>query len=163
MRSQNNLKKLYLHFYDTYSNQIWLGAGSCTLEININSEFKQTRGILLFNHEKHYIFTTTVPMVTKFSTMVIYHDDGLLIIKSHNTLKTRSCRITWQPKIIISPQPECLWPPNLVGWWFILKSSYPQSYQNLCSHDLVSSRDKLKPLYLLYCSAYDHQVLHKGN
>ena len=154
MRSQNNLKKLYLHFYDTYSNQIWLGAGSLALEININSEFKRTRGILLFNHEKHHIFITTVPMVTKFSTMVIYHD-GLLIIKSHNAFKTRSCRITWQQ--------ECLWPPNLLGWWFILKSSYPQSYQNLCLHDLVSSCDKLKPLYLLYCSAYDHQVLHKGN
>ena len=27
--------------------------------------------------------------------------------------------------IIISPLPQCLWPPNLPGWWFTMRSSHP--------------------------------------
>ena len=27
------------------------------------------------------------------------------------------CEISWQTKTIISPFPQCLWLPNLVGWW----------------------------------------------
>ena len=29
-------------------------------------------------------------------------------------------KITWQTKAIIAPLPQCLWPPNLAGWWLTL-------------------------------------------
>ena len=57
--------------------------------------------------------------------MVAYHE-GLLPIKSRGKLITWSCKwsckITWQTKIIITPLPEWLWSPNLVGWWLTLST-----------------------------------------
>ena len=73
-------------------------------------------------------------------------------------LVTWSCEITWQTKIITSPLPQYLWPPNLAEWWLTFRSSYPWCYYTLWSHGLVSSRDKLKQLYLDYHSAYGHQT-----
>ena len=56
---------------------------------------------------KHRPSTTRVPMATKLGRMITYLD-GLLPIKSHDPLITCSCKI-------ISPIPQCLWPPNLAG------------------------------------------------
>ena len=42
------------------------------------------------------------------------------IQKSHDPLITSSYDITWKDKTIISPVSQCLWSPNLVGWWLIL-------------------------------------------
>ena len=55
------------------------------------------------------------PMTTNFCRMVNYLY-GLLPMKSHGSLITWSCKIIWQTKIIISPLPQCLWPPTSAGW-----------------------------------------------
>ena len=55
-------------------------------------------------------------MVTRLRRIVIYRD-GLQRIKSHKTLIIFSWKITSQNKIILSPLPQSLWPPNLEGWW----------------------------------------------
>ena len=68
-------------------------------------------------------------MTTKLSRMIA-HLDELLPIKSHDSLITWSCDITWQDKVITSPLPQCLWPWNLVGWWLILKGSKTGSLQH---------------------------------
>ena len=59
-------------------------------------------------------------MATKRDRMVT-HLERLLTIKSFYTLITWSCKVTWQTKIIIYPQPECLWlqtwqNDKLLGW-----------------------------------------------
>ena len=50
-------------------------------------------GILLFNQQKHYITSTTLPMVIKIGSMVT-NFEGLLPIKSHESLITRFYKIT---------------------------------------------------------------------
>ena len=112
----------------------------CTLEINSNGRFKPEPGILFWNHIssgassntvtwpfdhvvlpdhvtnlKHCISTIRVPMTTKRGRTVTYLD-GLLPIKSYHPLIKWPCETTWQAKTIISPLPQCQWPPNLAGW-----------------------------------------------
>ena len=52
--------------------------------------------------------------------MVTYFE-RLLTINSFSILITCSCKITWQKKIIIDPQPECLWlqtwQNDNLPWW----------------------------------------------
>ena len=48
----------------------------------------------------------------KLDKIAIYFD-GLLPIKSHDSLITWSCKIIWKTKIITSSLLQCLWPPNL--------------------------------------------------
>ena len=63
---------------------------------------------------KHYIFTTWVLMTTKLGRMVTY-PRGLVPIKSDDPWIAWSFYIMWQNKTTMSPQPQCLWPPNLTG------------------------------------------------
>ena len=67
-------------------------------------------------NRNHYISTTRVIMTAKHGRMVTYFK-RLLAIKSVYALITWSWKIMWQTKTIIPPQPQCLWPPNLLGWW----------------------------------------------
>ena len=67
-------------------------------------------------NRNHYISTTRVIMTAKHGRMVTYFK-RLLAIKSFYALITWSWKIMWQTKTIIPPQPQCLWPPNLLGWW----------------------------------------------
>ena len=53
-------------------------------------------------------------MTTKLGKMVTYLE-GLLPIKLNDALIMWSSKITWKTKTIISPIPQCLWPPNLAG------------------------------------------------
>ena len=71
-------------------------------------------------NQNHYISTFTVAVATKLGRMVTYLV-GLLPIKSNGTL------ITWQIRII-SPLPQCLWPPNFGSRWLTLRGSYPASH-----------------------------------
>ena len=73
-------------------------------------------------NENHYTSTTRVSMATKLSRMVA-HLDGLLPIKSHDSLIMWSFKIMWPAKTIIFPLSLCLWPQNMVKWWLILKGS----------------------------------------
>ena len=50
-----------------------------------------------------------------------------------------------------------MWPPKLAACWLTLRRSY-QCYSKLWSHGLARSCYKLKPLYLYYYAAYDHQT-----
>ena len=73
-------------------------------------------------NENHYISTTRVPMTNKLGKMMIYFEE-LLTIKSFYALITWSCKVTWQTKIIIYPQPKCLWrePWQNDNWtWWVL-------------------------------------------
>ena len=63
---------------------------------------------------------------------------------SHNALITWSWEIKWRPKINISPLPQCLWPPNLTGWWLTSKYSYLKQNMKFESRDLGKSFDKSK-------------------
>ena len=78
--------------------------------------------------------------------------------KITRSLVTQSCEITRQTKTIISLLTQCLWTPNLVGWWLTFTSSHSSSHIILQWHDLVRSRDKLKPWYLIYNKAFGHQT-----
>ena len=66
-------------------------------------------------------------------------------------------------KTIISSLPKCLWLANLVGLWLALMASHLYSYSTPTSCGLERSRDKLKPLYLHYHKAYDHQTWIVGD
>ena len=101
-------------------------------------------------------------MTTKLGRMVTYFE-GLLTIRSLIPLITWCCKVTWQTKTIISPIPQCLWPPNLLGWWLTLSCSDPQSYSTLWSHDSAKSRDKQKLSYIHYYKAYNHQTWQNGD
>ena len=83
--------------------------------------------------------------------------DGLLPIKLHEPLIMWSCKITWQPKIIVSALPQCLWPPNMASWWLATRDFHP-CYSTLWPPGLKSSRGKLKPLYLHYRNIYGHKT-----
>ena len=53
-----------------------------------------------------------------------------------------SCSST--TKNIVSPLPQCVWPPNLAGWLVIMRGSSPQSHMTLWSRGRAASRDRLK-------------------
>ena len=71
---------------------------------------------------KTTISTLTLPMATKLGRIMTYLE-RLLARKSHVPLVMWSCKMTRQTKIIISPQPQCLWPRNLSWWWLRLRGS----------------------------------------
>ena len=77
-------------------------------------------------NSNHYIFTTTVPMVTKPEKLVTCHE-GLLPIMILHPLVTWFCKIMWQTKTIFYLLPQNLCPQNLAGWWLNLTAFYPQS------------------------------------
>lgn len=112
-------------------------------------------GLLWSCHSQNYLFTITVPTVTKLGSMVTYIE-GLLPVKSHDTLITRSCKITLQTK---TPPPHCLWPPNLAVWWLTFRGSSPSSLLALQSLGLARLSEKLKTLYLHYHNVYNYEEL----
>ena len=75
----------------------------------------------------YYISNTKAPIVTKAGRMVTYHKE-LPPIESYYPLITWYFKIITQTKTIISPQSQFLLLLNLVGWWFILRGSYPQKF-----------------------------------
>ena len=75
----------------------------------------------------YYISNTTVPIVTKLGRMVNYFNQ-LLPLKLLNHLVTWSCYIMWKTKTIIFSLLQCLWTPNLVGWWLTLRDCYHYSH-----------------------------------
>ena len=93
----------------------------------------------------------------KLGKMVTYLD-RLLPVKSHDVLITWFWKITWQPKIIISLLPQCLWRPNLTSWWFAMRGFYWYCFSILCSRDLARSHNRLKSLYFNYLNIYSHKT-----
>ena len=62
-------------------------------------------------------------------------------------INTSSREVTWQCKTyIISPLSQCLWSPDLSGWWYTARSSHPWIPMTTQWGGLTSSRDKLNIL-----------------
>ena len=120
-------------------------------------------GILALNHNKN-ISTNTMPVATKRCRMVTCFD-GLLPIKSHDRFITCFCEITWQTKTIISPLPTTLPMTTKLGRvvTYLERLQTIKSHMTVLSRDLARSRDKRKPLYLPYQSAYGHQTWQNCN
>ena len=129
-RSHDKLKLLYLHYHSAHDHQTWKNSDLPWGAPNHKVIYCLVRMVLQghVTNENHYISSTRVPMATKLSRMIIYLD-GFLSIKSFDPLISWPSEITWQNKNIkrISPMLQCLWPPNLVGWWFTSRS-YQYSY-----------------------------------
>ena len=109
--------------------------------------------------KNHYNSTNTVPTSPNFVRMITCVN-GLLPIKSHESLIPWFCEITWQTKTIISPIAQSICPPNLVGDWLNLSSSQAWGWSSLWSRGNDRSYDKLKPLY--FHSVYDQQTWQGG-
>ena len=88
----------------------------------------------------------TVSMATMLGRMLTYLE-LLPTIRLLDPLVTCSCKITWLTKPIISSLPQCLWPPNLLGWRLRLRGSY-HTVTWLLIWSLIRSHDSLKNLYL---------------
>ena len=120
--SSSTSKKLYLHFHVAMATKL----GRVVNYHEGLSPTKLRHPFITWSND--YISTTAVPMATKFGIMVT-HLEGLLPIKSHDTpikshdpLRTFSCKMTWQTKTIISSLPQCVCPSNLAGKWLTLNS-----------------------------------------
>ena len=78
---------------------------------------------------------TTTHMATKHDWVIIYHDRIPTIMTMWLSETKR------QTKIIISPLPQCLRPPNLAVLWLILRDFCPFSHITLSLHGLARSRE----------------------
>ena len=106
----------YLNFHKTYDHQIWQADTSIGFDSN---EYNQAgTGDVIMSRS-----------LDKLKTYLHYQrayghqswqDDNLpwwaLVHKVTDLLVTLSSKITWQTKLIISPLPQCLWPPHVAGW-----------------------------------------------
>ena len=106
------------------------------------------------------ISTTRVPMATTFYRVVAYCQ-GLLPIKSDNTVTIWSWKITWQIKII-SSIPKSLWPPNRYNGDFPWRASTHKVTWRF-DHGLERWCDILKPYYQDCLIVYGCQTWQDGN
>ena len=126
--SRDKLKSLFFHYHSSYGHQTWRDA-NLLLRTPANKFTWSFDLVVLQDHmanSNHYIFTTTVPMVTKPEKLVTCHE-GLLPIMILHPLVTWFCKIMWQTKTIFYLLPQNLCPQNLAGWWLNLTAFYPQS------------------------------------
>ena len=91
-----------------------------------------------------------MPMGTKLDRVVTYHE-GIPPIKSRDPLITWSCEITRQTKTITNSTTR------------LAVGSYQKRHMNVLSRGLAKLRDKLKPLYVHYQSAFGHQTWQNCN
>ena len=108
---------------------------------NINGGIKWVCGLLLFNHQKHYICTTKMTMATKLGRMVVYLN-GIPSIKSHTTLIVWSCEIMWQTKTTIPPLPLAYGHQTWQGGnlsWKVLTHKVIWHFNDVVLHDVVTN------------------------
>ena len=117
--------KTHLHYQGTCGHQTWqeynVPWGPFAHKVTWYFDL-----VILDDHVtnyNNYTSPTKVPMTTKLGSIVTYLE-GLLLIKPHDAMIRWSREITLQTKIIISPTPQCLWPPNVAGCLLILSSSH---------------------------------------
>ena len=109
-RSRDKLKPLYFHYHIAYGHRTWWDGNISWMDPN-HKVTQHSVHFVLQSHvrnKNHYISSTRVPMATKRGTMVAYFE-RLLTIKSFYALITWFCKVTWQTKIIIYPQPDYPW------------------------------------------------------
>ena len=68
----------------------------------------------------------------------------LLEINSNGELKREHLESSSSATKNISPLPQCLWPPNLAGFWHTMTGSNPENHMAFGSHGLARLHDKLK-------------------
>ena len=114
IRSCDKLKPLYLHYCGAYGHQFW-----------------QDGNLLWWSSTSKVIWPFDLAIsLDKLKPLYLHYrsaygqqtwQDGNLpwwALASNVAwlfLITWSCEIIWQFKIIISPLPQCLWPPNLAN------------------------------------------------
>ena len=77
---------------------------------------------------------------------------------THNVTWLCEHIVIWQTKNKIFSLAQHLRPTNLVGWWFIMRSTHPQCYMTLWPRGHIEQRDKLKTKYLLFRKAYGYHT-----
>ena len=118
---------------------IWIGSGKfylllreySQLTVNVLSKFRQL--LLLTCVTKIWTSSLDTPanycLRPEISCVWVCY---VMCFKDKlDLLITWSCEITWKTSYIISPVSQCLWPPNLVGWWLALRVSYRYSHLTL--------------------------------
>lgn len=98
----------YLHHHNNCGHQTWQGGdlpwGAPTHKAKLPFDHVVFQDQVL-NYK--YISTIRVPIATKLNSVLTYLD-GLLHVKSHDTLIKWTCKIKWQTINIISELPHCL-------------------------------------------------------
>ena len=94
-------------------------------------------------------------MTAKLGRVVTYYK-GTPCIKSHDPLVMWSRLVMWHIKNKISPLQLDVCPPNLAGWWLIVRVTYPWSCMTLRWRVQLRSCIKLKRKYLLFSKACSH-------
>ena len=144
---KNLYKNWYLYFYKTYGHQIWQVGTSIGFDLNETNQADagDIDVIMSISRDKlitlylHYHRTIGIGSMATKPGKLITNLDGLQPLKSHNPLIIRSCKITWQTKIIISPLPECLdhqtWQDrNLPCWAPAYNVKWPFDHMVLWDH-----------------------------
>ena len=97
---KNWYKNWYLHFHKTYDCQI------CQqVHLREFTKVRLIKQVLVASSDQNWSWATSDNVHLPFGYMVL-----------------RDCEKT--KEILFSP-PQCLWPPNLVGWWLTLRNSFP--------------------------------------
>ena len=93
-------------------------------------------------------------MVTKFCSLVSCLN-GTLPIKSHEYLITKSCKITWKIKTVLSPLSQCFMLPPSSLWGY---TTYQILYISACTRPMATKNGKVvtHSERLLPINSYNH-------
>ena len=93
-------------------------------------------------------------MVTKFCSLVSCLN-GVLPIKSHEYLITKSCKITWKTKTVLSPLSQCFMLPPSALWGYM---TYQILYISACTGPMATKNGKVvtHSERLLPINSYNH-------
>ena len=69
-----------------------------------------------------YLSTTAMPVATKPGKVGMYNEE-FPSGNSHNPLITRSCKVTWNIRSVLSLLQKRLWLPNLIRYWLTMRTS----------------------------------------
>ena len=99
-------------------------------------------------------------MVTKFCSLVSCLN-GTLPIKSHEYLITKSCKITWKIKTVLSPLSQCFMLPPSSLWGY---TTYQILYISACTRPMATKNGKVvtHSERLLPINSYKH-VFTRGH
>ena len=121
-RSHDKLK-IHFHYLRACGYQTWQGSNLRSWPIN-SSGTLITWSYKITWQTRYYISTVTVPMAAKLGRMLTYLH-WRQPIQSHDNLINLSNKTTRHSRTIISPLPQCLWLPNMGGWWLTLVGFFP--------------------------------------
>ena len=118
VRSHDKLKTSYLLLQKVYHHKtlqgshLWWGTIIWPLS-RVRSRDKKNEIFFLKNACGHQL------------GMMATYDEENSPVMSHNSLNKLPYEATWQNKNEISPLLQNPWPPNLAGWWLIIRETHP--------------------------------------